>query len=182
MTRAWPLLGLVAVVGLIYLYGEEQRGAGRRDGERAARMAEMARLTVAARTADTVYARDTVRFREWRTRWDTVRARDTVSVRLPGDSVVVYVPRAVADSAVSSCETALQSCDVRVALRDTLISRLRAEIASRPVVVARPWSVSVLYDPIEQGYGALVTRDLWRLRAAAGVLPGRVVVGVGWTF
>lgn len=67
---------------------------------------------------DTIYVRDTVRYRETRVRWDSVRVTDTVVV----DSVV-YVNRDVADSTVKACDDALASCG-------SLVLGLRSELAT----------------------------------------------------
>lgn len=67
---------------------------------------------------DTIYVRDTVRYAVQRTRWDTARITDTVTV----DSIV-YVNRDVADSTVKACDDALASCG-------SLVLGLRSELAT----------------------------------------------------
>lgn len=121
-----------------------------RDGVERGRIegrAEAARLRTPAlaetvRVADVRYQRDTVRLRTVLTRWDSVRVTDTLT-RLERDTLVVYVPRAEADSAIAQCLVTVRSCERGLAARDTLIGALRVQVraleASRPGV----WEVWV---------------------------------------
>lgn len=175
------LLVLAAVAGAVWLYGQSVADARERTvrSEYAAR--ETARLRQQVARADTVYQHDTVTLRQWRTRYDSVRLTDTLTA-YRYDTAVVYVPRADADSAVAPCTRAVQSCDIRVALRDSVIARQSAQLAAVRPVRETPVSVSLLYEPLRGEFGGWASYDLWRVRLSAGVLPGRVLVGAGVRF
>lgn len=162
MTRTgWQYALAVALIGALYAWRADGVRQGRALERAAAAHREGARLRDTIRVVETRYRRDTVRLTRTLRVWDSVRVRDTLAVTVPGDSVVVYVPRAVADTAVSACLAVVRSCDVRVALRDTLIGTLRAELraahAARPSVVQR-WGERVLWLGVGVGVGAVVRR------------------------
>lgn len=78
------------------------------------RKATIIRLDSIRTILDTTYLTDTVVRRVARTRYDTVRVTDTI-VR----NDTVFVPRAVADSAVATCERVIVSCEARLAISDS---------------------------------------------------------------
>lgn len=82
------------------------------------------------KTVDTVYRRDTIRLTRRETRWrDSVVARvDTLSdtVRVPVEVVKWVV--AEADSTIQACRSVVQTCEQRVALRDSSISTLSRQL------------------------------------------------------
>jgi len=125
-----------------YDHGQREQGA-LRERLRAADSTAKA-LAVSVRRVDTVYRRDTLRLTRALTRWDTVRAgvdtltmRDTVAVPV---EVVRWVV-ASADSAVSACRSVVQTCEQRVAVRDSLLDVQRRRLAimakQRPGFVRR---------------------------------------------
>jgi hypothetical protein len=100
-------------------------------------------LSIRARNTDTVYLRDTVRLTRRLTQWDTVRAgvdtlRDTVLVPV---ETVRWIT-ATADSTIRECRIVQQTCEQRVAQRDTLLllrdRQIRILEAQKPSRV-RPW-------------------------------------------
>lgn len=118
--------------------------------------------------AESVFVTDTVRLRKVLTRWDTVRARDTIVV----DSIV-YVPVQIVDSIVEACRPLPTSCE-------TLVAAVRDSAA---VVGRLPWQSVGVEWPLAVYY----ERDLARLRAGASLgvdADGRprvaVRVGVRW--
>jgi hypothetical protein len=110
---AWVLLTLQAISAA------EERGARKARLERLT--AQIETLEVRVEKLDTVF-RDSVRYAtKWRTRWDTVKATDTIT----RDSVV-YVRLAPAESTINACFAALRSCERAGVAKDTLI-RAQAE-------------------------------------------------------
>lgn len=126
LTRMTWILGAVYVAGLLTL----GRCAGRNAYERGrleARTAVLDSVTKAHRRevarVDTVARVDSVRLVRWATRYDTLRTSDTVTVR-----DTLYVRKELADSTVRACVEAFNSCELRVAARDTLIADLTARV------------------------------------------------------
>ena len=118
--------------------------------------------------AESVFVHDTVVLRRVLTKWDTVRARDTITV----DSVV-YVPLRIVDSIVEACRPLPTSCDRLVtAVRD-----------SARDVRNRPWQSAGLAYPL----GAYYERDVWRFRTGGtvgldpeGRVRGEIRFGIRW--
>ena len=66
--------------------------------------------------------------------YDSVRIRDTIAVSRVDTvhhdtTVTVYVPRAVADTAIRACTLALRTCEQRVATADSLTALARQQTA-----------------------------------------------------
>jgi hypothetical protein len=100
--------------------------------------------------AESVFVTDTVRLRQVLTRWDTVRARDTIVV-----DNVVYVPVRVVDSIVEACRPLITSCA-------TLVAAVRD---SARAVGDRPWQSAGLTWPA----GVYYERDFRKFRGGASV-------------
>lgn len=87
-----------------------------------------------AKALDTVYRTDTLRLQVARRQWDTVFANverwDTLRVPVPADTVRIIVDRA--EGAINACLIVAQTCEARVATRDSIISALRAQ---RPLLL-----------------------------------------------
>lgn len=118
--------------------------------------------------AESVFVTDTVRLRAVLTRWDTVRATDTVVV-----NNVVYVPRTIVDSIVAACRPLPTSCESLVtAVRD-----------SARAVRDRAWQSVGLTWPA----GLYYERDLSQFRGGVmvgldreGRVRGELRAGVRW--
>lgn len=112
--RRWAL-PLVAVV-LLWAWhtAAEREGALRQRIQ--AREAVIASLARQKARVDTAYTRDTVTLTRWRTTYtgirDTLRLTDTVAVKR-------FV--LTADSTIHACSVALETCEHRVAWRDSLL-------------------------------------------------------------
>ena len=116
MTRALPWLLLLAVAW----FGGCQYQKNRELGADVHRLEErLAGFHDQVAVVDTAYVTDTVTLTRWRTRLDTMsvdkRITDTVWVKQ-------YVQ--VAESTVVACSGALETCEKRVALRDSMITNL----------------------------------------------------------
>lgn len=143
------IAGLVSVAaGWLYRQGLE-------DGKASVR-AQQARVEVRAVRETLVivqvrYKTDTLRLRQWRTRWDTL-----VQERRIHDTVWVTQVIAVADSTIRACGTALSSCE-----RLRLLEQRRAELAEQQLRTRQ---------------GPSRTRRALELAgaAAAGVVAGRL--------
>lgn len=122
----WVFLGVVAVAAL-GLYGREQRARGRAEAQLVELRQANDSLAKAQRKVDTIYLRDTLRLRFRRIEWDTVRVRDTI-VR----NDTVFVPRAVADSVISACTSALRTCEQRAQLWADRYANLELQVAAMP--------------------------------------------------
>jgi hypothetical protein len=123
-----------------YDHGQREQGA-LRERLRAADSTAKA-LAVSVRRVDTVYRRDTLRLTRALTRWDTVRAGvDTITDTVAVPVEVVRWVVASADSAVSACRSVVQTCEQRVAVRDSLLDVQRRQLAimakQRPGFVKR---------------------------------------------
>jgi len=169
MTRLTDFLVLALVVALAWAGG---CGVERSRAERQAEMDRMVTRQVidslALQTAkiDTVFARDTVRLATWRTRWDTVRSERTLRLT---DTVWVRAALAVADSTVTACTEALQTC----ATRGALLAVQRDSLAALTVRLRQPpprfgCTVGLTYT-----VGDLTERRRWDdLASRAGVTCG----------
>lgn len=143
MRVAWRVLPWVAVAVAVLLYGCEREKAGRLEGENAILIQQKRALERRAPIVRQEYIRDTVRVVKWATKYetlrdsifrtDTLRARDTVFVRVV----------ASADSTIRACRDVVSSCARNLALADSLRSIdqriIRAYERARPSFVRR-WS------------------------------------------
>jgi len=88
-------------------------------------------LEARKKVVDTLYRRDTVRLRIATTRWDTVKMGvDTITVPVPVEVVKTIV--ATADTALRACSVVVQTCEQRVAQRDSIILVLKSQ---RPLLL-----------------------------------------------
>lgn len=96
----------------------------------------IAALSARAATVDTIYKTDTLEFHFFVDRWKEVRKWDTVTVPVPAETVKVIIR--AADAALDACQVVVQTCEQRVALRDSTIAALRAQ---RPLLEATKPSI-----------------------------------------
>ena len=82
-----------------------------------AREVTIAALARQAHTVDTAYVRDTMTLTKWRTQYHAVR--DSVKVT---DTLTVERFVTVADSTIHACSVALETCEHRVQVRDSIIA------------------------------------------------------------
>lgn len=149
---------LIAVCGLILaLFWAYRTGA--ENATLATRLKTSDSLVVALsqrqRAIDTVYRHDTVRLTQRVAQWRTLTHYDTVTMAVPPDTVRLIV--ATADSTIQQCVRVAQTCEQRVALRDSIISTLRAQ---RPI--------------LEDRRGSLKAKAVWGvLGLASGYIVGR---------
>lgn len=132
MSARWILAALGAVfVALLlvaaYVQGREGAAVERSDYVRAVAAAEgrAAAALARGRRADTVYRRDTVTLRRVETRY---RDRVDSILRHSTDTVLRETVRTVvaaADSTIGACRSALSSCELRTAARDSAIAAQR---------------------------------------------------------
>ncbi len=145
MRRDWILGGLLlvaAVAGKVW-YDYSQRRVGML--EERARVADSTAAALQGRVGrvDTVYHVDTVRFTRRQTVWDTVTRTVAAlpdTVRVPVE-VVRWVARE-ADSTIQACRVVVQTCEARVALRDSLLAVRARQVAileARRPSRLRPW-------------------------------------------
>ena len=99
------VLALLLGAGVV-AFGYHERQVGALKAEVASLDATVASLKHQEAKVDTVFRADTVALNRVLVRYDTARVHDTVTV----DSVV-YVERAVADSAVKACTITLAHCE-----------------------------------------------------------------------
>lgn len=126
MPRPATLLSWALVAALVLAYGCEQRKVGlAQAGEREARRV-LDSLAHVARARDTVYVRDTVRLWRTVTAYDTARVTDTLT-----RNDTVFVPRAVADAAITACVATVLTCEGRVADRDQQLATWERRWATR---------------------------------------------------
>ena len=119
----------------VYDHGQRQAGVWQERARVADSTAKALGRTI--RVTDTVYRRDTVRLTRRVQAWDTVtRVVEALAdtVRVPVEVVRWVV--AEADSTIQACRSVVQTCEQRVAQRDSLNAllsqRLRIEQARRP--------------------------------------------------
>jgi hypothetical protein len=182
LRRLWPFLALAAVVwaSLTALdVWQERRGTPE---QQRARQATVYAEHYVYRT-DTLFQRDTVRYRaastSYRTLRDTLRLTDTLQVR-------VAIERA--DTALARADTALAAAAVTIGARDSLAARLRDELAiARRPAPRLAGRALVLYEPLTATPAASLeatVRLYGRLSAVARAdqrvaLGERLRVGVG---
>ena len=160
---------------------------------------DSAKAAAGIRRVDSVYTRDTVTLRTVLNRY--VTRRDTIVSRLT-DTVTVREFVATADSVIAACRVAVESCERRVAARDSLITVIgRQRIADRNLFAAQlrranprvvPY-VEGLVDPTDTrtivARGGIEWRTIGRLRIVAagqytttGDHQFRALAGVRLTF
>lgn len=108
-TQAKLIVALVlalAVAAGVVAFGYHERQVGALKAEVVSLDATVASLKHQEAKVDTVFRTDTLALNRVLVRYDTARVHDTVTV----DSVV-YVERAVADSAVRACTVSLAHCE-----------------------------------------------------------------------
>jgi len=136
------LIAVSATIGAQMVYDESLRAQGAlREQLRVADSTATALATRAARV-DTIYQRDTIRLTRRLTQWDTVtQVVDALpdTVRVPVE--VVRWVAAEADSTIRSCRIVVETCEQRVAVRDSLLNVQRRQIdlmaKQRPGLVKR---------------------------------------------
>lgn len=138
MRTALPYVLLaLSLLGTKCAYDHGQRQAG--VWQERARVADstVRALGSRVRVVDTIYRRDTVRLTRRVQTWDTVTrvvAAMPDTVRVPVE--VVRWVAAEADSTIRACRAVVETCEQRVAVRDSLnvalTQRLRIEQARRP--------------------------------------------------
>lgn len=84
-------------------------------------------LRHSVRRVDTLYRRDTIRLREWRTKWDTLTLGSPPAIGAGLTAAPAWTPRevlviATADSTINACLAVAQTCEERVAVRDSLVA------------------------------------------------------------
>jgi hypothetical protein len=139
----WPVaLGVVVLLGGLAM--AERLGALR---ERAKVLdAKIVHDSVIVVRLDTVVQHDTIRLRGALAHYDTVR--DAVNIH---DTVAVVRFIEAADSAVHSCRETVAAFTLSCAMKDTLLSDLRARLALQVPPSVKPRSLSL---GISAGYGA----------------------------
>lgn len=115
----WSILLGVALIFSGGFFLGFNSGRGRSVGELARAKSEIDSLKLARGAVEVRYQVDTLRLREWLTRYE--RTTDT----LWRDSIV-YVRKEVADSTIKACLLALKDCDAIRAKNDTLVRKLEA--------------------------------------------------------
>lgn len=145
MKPQWVLAGAVCLVGAVWWYGSSQREAGRREARLEAVTREEVRAAAVVRQRDTVFIARTDTLRRQLKLWDSVRVTDTLTVYTPGrpESVTVFVPRAVADTAIQLCTRTLSSCDASLRARDSLLTLKDAHIRSLEALKAKRCKLGV---------------------------------------
>ena len=116
----------IAAAGTLYTAGQR---AERAAWQAKALTAKRDTVVREIRVVETRYRTDTLRLREWRTRWDTV-ARDVERWKHDTVRVVQFVQ--VADSTIRACTTALTSCD-----RLRQLQQERAELAEQQLAIGQ---------------------------------------------
>jgi hypothetical protein len=144
--RLHVVLALLLAAAVVYL-GIDQHRAGYAAAKEEAANQRATLATHTVKVADIRYVHDSVPAHAAIERYAAARIHDTVTVPTPvpskPDSVTVYVERAAADTAVHACTSLLNSCDVRVALRDTLISSLRLQLKAKDAATPSRWKPRV---------------------------------------
>ena len=130
MKRTAAIIATVAALIALASYDSYRRGV--RHAEQKQLAARVDTLVLTVQKLDTAW-RDSVKIStRWRTQYDTVRIRDTITITR-NDSVIVYIPRTVADSTINACFAVVRSCERAGMAKDTLIKALQAQVnASKP--------------------------------------------------
>ena len=137
LTKAEVYLGLVALALLAWRIDIAHERADAVRGDRASQAVRVVKhFTDSVKVLDPRYAKDSAKFAKQKTRYDTTRVHDTlpVIVERPGqpDTVRIFIPRDVADSALAGCTSLLHSCDIRLALKDSIIAGQQRQLAFAP--------------------------------------------------
>jgi len=124
--KAELYLGLVvlAILGG-WWFAAHEKAEGRREERESQAVALTHRLVDTVKKLDVRYQHDSIFTAKILTRYDTLKATLIVHD-------TAYIVKAVADSAVGACTSLLHSCDIRVALRDSVIAGLRLTLANAP--------------------------------------------------
>ncbi len=153
MTKLWPWL--LVVLALCYGYAQAHR-SGVLDAELRAARRDYAALEERGVRVDSVFVRDTVTLTRWRTQYGSVRTQARYS-----DTVWVKAFVGVADSTIHACSVALETCQERVALRDSLIGNLKNQLTierkRRPGLFAQ-LGQKILFVGIGFGAAKLLSR------------------------
>jgi hypothetical protein len=132
MTRAAIIgygLAIAATIGAKVTYDAGQREQGALRERLRVEVAAAKALGRSVQRTDTVYLRDTVRLTRRLTQWDTVtRVVESIpdTVRVPVETVRWIT--ATADSTIRECRIVQQTCEQRVAVRDSLLNVQRRQI------------------------------------------------------
>lgn len=131
MKATHAVAGVLCLIGAVYLYGWSRERTGLERGRSEAQAKHTEELSKAVAKRDTEYVHTREVLRRTLAKFDTVRVTDTLQIPVAGhpDSVVVYIPRAVADTAVSMCLRTLSACDQSLRARDSLIVGLRSQLS-----------------------------------------------------
>lgn len=125
---AGAFVGLVICVATIYHIGGERALLKQRLH---ASDSTVAALAGRGKGIDTLYRIDTLRMRVAVHHWDTVKAKvDTITVPVPVEVVREVVREA--DRTINACQMVVQTCEQRVANRDSVIAELRKQ---RPLLL-----------------------------------------------
>lgn len=156
----------------------------------------LAEALAGARKTDTLFRSDTVTLTKTRVAYKVLRD----SLRIT-DTVLVAAALDAADSTIAACTRALQTCEVRVAQRDSIISLLQAQakttakLAKVPARRFLPFAEGT-YDPINRAAvprAGVEIRLWWGVTAIAAAeyeltatrgerSPARLLVGARKTF
>lgn len=139
MTRLTDVGVAVLLAAILWAggcYGERNRQEARFTRDSLQTVHVLDSLRVQAAKLDTVFVQDTIRFTQWRDRWrilrDTLLSEKTIRF---ADTVWVKEFVAVADSTITACSEALQTCTDRGRViglqRDSLVS-LNARLNRKP--------------------------------------------------
>lgn len=152
----WLVTALISA-GAVRCYNEGQREMGAMAERLRVADSTAAALSSRARVIDTVYRTDTVRLTASVASWRAAVARleDSVAVLALRSPDTVRVPVEVvrevvvaADSAIQACTAVVQTCEQRVAVRDSLLAveRQRSAILARQRPSAfRVWGERALW-------------------------------------
>lgn len=164
------LLALAAVVvagGAVRVCQGAERDRGATVAALAVAEARAHSLAQRRAVADTVYRTATRTLTRTLATVDTLRDSLTLT-----DTVEVIRFIAAQDTAIISCRAAITSCEVRVALADSLTRNAENRLMlTRRLVNAPRTAVGIAYDPQSGRVGASFDRDLWRVRAGVTVIP-----------
>jgi hypothetical protein len=86
---------------------------------------QLAAVNDTVRLTEVRYRKDTLEFVKWRTRWDTIVRRDTITITR-GETTAVYVPLAQADSTIKACSAVVVSCEAARAALQRKVAVLEA--------------------------------------------------------
>ena len=135
MNRLTDLVVAVLLAAILWAggcYGERNRQEARFTRDSLATVHVLDSLRVQTAKLDTVFVQDTIRFTQWRDRWRILR--DTLNQHTI-DTLTIERVIQVADSTITACSEALQTCTDRGRViglqRDSLVS-LNARLNRKP--------------------------------------------------